>query len=151
METNLVVEGLKFMALGMGTVFLFLVIMIAMMILQAKVIQRFFPEPNEGSLPLPPAQQTQQSKNNKVAAIVAAIALHRRGRLRDSGEFSRCRPNCSKGVPFGALFVLEDSYPTYSEVRASCWYPVQAAAPRPIAESGLCRRDNRPHPLHAHW
>ena len=74
MEANLVVEGLKFMALGMGTVFLFLVIMIVMMNLQAKVIQRFFPEPNEGSLPVPPAQQqTQQSKNNKVAAIVAAI------------------------------------------------------------------------------
>ena len=73
MEANLVVEGLKFMALGMGTVFLFLVIMIFFMIVQAKIIHRFFPEPNEGALPVPNAQQTQQSKTNKVAAIIAAI------------------------------------------------------------------------------
>lgn len=73
METNLVLEGLKFMALGMGTVFLFLVIMIGFMILQAKIIRRFFPEPNQGAVPVKTPQQTQQSKNNKVAAIVAAI------------------------------------------------------------------------------
>jgi oxaloacetate decarboxylase gamma subunit len=72
MEANLVVEGLKFMALGMGTVFTFLVIMIGFMKLQAKIIHKCFPEPNENtSVPLP--QQTQQSKTNKVAAIVAAI------------------------------------------------------------------------------
>ena len=73
MEANLVGEGLKFMVLGMGTVFLFLVVMILMMNLQAKIIHRFFPEPNEGAVPAPSAAQTQQSKNNKVAAIVAAI------------------------------------------------------------------------------
>lgn len=73
MEANLVVEGLKFMLLGMGTVFLFLVIMIVAMNLQAKILHKFFPEPNEGAVPVPSAQQTQQSKNNKVAAIVAAI------------------------------------------------------------------------------
>jgi len=73
MEANLVVEGLKFMVLGMGTVFLFLVIMIAMMNLQAKIIHRLFPEPNEAAAAAPSAVQTQQSKNNKVAAIVAAI------------------------------------------------------------------------------
>jgi oxaloacetate decarboxylase gamma subunit len=73
MEANLVVEGLKFMFLGMGTVYLFLVIMIVAMNLQAKILHRFFPEPNEGAVPAPTAQPAQQSKNNKVAAIVAAI------------------------------------------------------------------------------
>jgi len=73
METNLVVEGLKFMFLGMGTVFLFLVVMILLMNLQAKVIKCMFPEPNKGSVPVSAAAKTQQSKNNKVAAIVAAI------------------------------------------------------------------------------
>ncbi len=73
MEANLVAEGVKFMFLGMGTVFLFLVIMIIAMTLQAKIIQRFFPEPNQGSVPAAPAQNAQQKKNNKVAAIVAAI------------------------------------------------------------------------------
>jgi oxaloacetate decarboxylase gamma subunit len=73
MEANLVVEGFKFMALGMGTVFMFLLVMIFMMQLQAKLIHRFFPEPNESAVPVPTAQQTQENKNNKVAAIVAAI------------------------------------------------------------------------------
>ncbi len=73
METNLVVEGLKFMILGMGTVFLFLIVMILMMELQKRIIQRCFPEPNQGSVPLPSAQQQRQGKANKVAAIVAAI------------------------------------------------------------------------------
>ena len=72
METNLVVEGLKFMILGMGTVFLFLIVMILMMELQKRIIQRLFPEPSTVA-PTAPAKQTQQSKNNKVAAIVAAI------------------------------------------------------------------------------
>ena len=73
MEANLVAEGLKFMLLGMGTVFLFLVIMILMMYAQEKVIKRLFPEPNEGAVPVSSAAQTQQSKKNIVAAIVAAI------------------------------------------------------------------------------
>lgn len=73
MEANLLMEGVKFMFLGMGTVFVFLIVMIVMMNLQAKIIHRFFPEPNEGAVPVPSAKQTQQSKNNKVAAIVAAI------------------------------------------------------------------------------
>ena len=61
------------MALGMGTVFTFLVIMIGFMKLQAKIIHKCFPEPNENtSVPLP-QQQTAQSKKNKVAAIMAAI------------------------------------------------------------------------------
>jgi oxaloacetate decarboxylase gamma subunit len=79
METNLVMEGLKFMALGMGTVFLFLIIMIAFMMLQARIIRRCFPEPNqEGgaacSVSTPVSTPTvQDKKTNKVAAIVAAI------------------------------------------------------------------------------
>jgi len=72
METNLVAEGVKFMFLGMGTVYVFLAIMILAMYIQAKIIRKCFPEPNQGSVPVPP-RQSQQSKNNKVAAIVAAI------------------------------------------------------------------------------
>ena len=42
METNLIVEGFKFMGLGMGTVFLFLIVMIFAMNLMSKVLNRFF-------------------------------------------------------------------------------------------------------------
>lgn len=74
MEMNSVVEGLKIMLLGMGTVFAFLVVMIVMMNVMSKVIHRFFPEPNDADNSATPVQ-----KNNakKIAAITAAIIHHR--------------------------------------------------------------------------
>lgn len=79
METNLVMEGFKFMALGMGTVFLFLTILIFMMNAMSSILQKYFPEPQlEKASPTP--QQTDADKNKKViAAITAAIAHHRQG------------------------------------------------------------------------
>ena len=73
METNLIVEGFKFMALGMGTVFLFLIIMILSMNAMAYIIDRFFPEPQ--AAPAAPAQD----KKKIIAAITAAIKHHREG------------------------------------------------------------------------
>ena len=76
METNLVLEGFKFMGLGMGTVFLFLVIMIIMMNLMSIIINKFFPEPK----PSESRAGNTQNKNKKVvAAITAAIKHHREG------------------------------------------------------------------------
>ena len=74
METNLVLEGFKFMGLGMGTVFLFLIIMILSMNAMAAIIHRFFPEPQLNAA-------TNVKKDNKkiVAAITAAIKHHREG------------------------------------------------------------------------
>jgi len=76
METNLVLEGVKFMFLGMGTVFAFLVIMIACMNIMSSVIHKYFPEPQAGA----DVSTTGAQKDNKkiVAAITAAIAHHRR-------------------------------------------------------------------------
>jgi len=68
-------EGFKFMGLGMGTVFLFLIIMIGCMNIMSAIIDRFFPEPktNVG------AATTSAPKDNKkvIAAITAAIKHHR--------------------------------------------------------------------------
>jgi oxaloacetate decarboxylase gamma subunit len=77
METNLVIEGLKFMFLGMGTVFTFLIIMIMCMNLMSYVIHKFFPEPQASAQ----TQQSggQQDKKKIVAAITAAIIHHRQG------------------------------------------------------------------------
>ena len=74
METNLVLEGFKFMGLGMGTVFAFLIIMIVCMNIMSKLIHRFFPEPQASATPSAPAQQ---DNKKVVAAITAAIAHHR--------------------------------------------------------------------------
>jgi len=70
MEVNLVEEALKFMLLGMGTVFVFLGIMIVAMNMQTAFVEKFLPDdPKEPdvivSAPL--------DKKNKVAAIIAAI------------------------------------------------------------------------------
>jgi oxaloacetate decarboxylase gamma subunit len=75
METNLVVEGVKFMFLGMGTVFLFLIIMITCMNIMAYLVGRFFPEPQVK----PETQDAISKRDNKkvVAAITAAIMHHR--------------------------------------------------------------------------
>jgi len=75
METNLIVEGFKFMGLGIGTVFLFLIVMIFSMNIMSKVIHTFFPEPEVTATP------SAAPKDNKkvIAAVTAAIKHHRQG------------------------------------------------------------------------
>ncbi|OHE06733.1 MAG: pyruvate carboxylase [Sulfurimonas sp. RIFOXYD12_FULL_33_39] len=78
METNLVVEGFKFLVIGMGTVFLFLAFMIFMMGIMSNIVHKFFPEVQPKSVSS--AQNTQDAQNNQkkiVAAITAAIKHHR--------------------------------------------------------------------------
>lgn len=77
MEVNLVMEGFKFMMLGMGIVFLFLILMIIAMNVMSKIILRYFPEPHAAPTPASsgvsaPAGDTLK----KVAAIAAAIHHH---------------------------------------------------------------------------
>ncbi len=76
METNLVVEGLKFMALGMGTVFSFLIILIAVMYTMSAIVHKFFPEPQPN---LDAPQAGVQDNKKVIAAISAAITHHREG------------------------------------------------------------------------
>jgi oxaloacetate decarboxylase gamma subunit len=75
-ETNLIVEGFKFMGLGMGTVFLFLIVMIFSMNIMSKVLNKFFPEvqPDLGTRP-----NLKQDNKKSIAAITAAIKHHREG------------------------------------------------------------------------
>jgi len=77
MDTNLVVEGIKFMFLGMGTVFAFLVIMIVCMNIMSSTIHKYFPEP-QASADTPTTAGAQKDNKKIVAAITAAIAHHRR-------------------------------------------------------------------------
>jgi len=71
METNLILEGLKFMALGMGTVFLFLIVLIILMNAMSKIIHKYFPEVQVPQTPAP------QDNKKVIAAISAAISHHR--------------------------------------------------------------------------
>ncbi|MEA3371469.1 MAG: OadG family protein [Campylobacterota bacterium] len=75
METNLILEGFKFMGLGMGIVFTFLIVLIISMNILSIVTHKFFPEPQPSETP------PEAPKDNKkvIAAITAAIAHHRQG------------------------------------------------------------------------
>jgi len=77
METNLIMEGLKFMVLGMGTVFAFLTIMIIVINIMSYVVNKFFPEPQASDETSSTANKTDNKK--VVAAITAAITHHRQG------------------------------------------------------------------------
>ena len=73
-ETNLIIEGFKFMGLGMGTVFLFLIVMIGSMNVMSYVVHRFFPEPQPSATPPAPPED-----NKKVIAAITAAIKHHRG------------------------------------------------------------------------
>jgi len=76
METNLIVEGFKFMGLGMGTVFVFLIIMIASMNVMSVIVHKFFPEPTPE---INPSVAPTQDNQKVVAAITAVITHNRQG------------------------------------------------------------------------
>ncbi len=77
METNLILEGFKFMGLGMGTVFAFLIIMILSINIMASVLHKFFPEPQANTTT--PSTDTKNDNSKVIAAISAAITHHREG------------------------------------------------------------------------
>lgn len=79
MEINLVVEGLKFMVLGMVAVFLFLMLMVIVLNLQAKIIAKYFPQKSAENTSSG-ASQAKSTNNNGalVAAITAAITEYRK-------------------------------------------------------------------------
>ena len=66
METSLLNQGLELMLVGMGTVFVFLTLLVIAMSLMAAVVKRSTPS------------ATEAVSDEEVAAITAAIAQHRR-------------------------------------------------------------------------
>jgi len=79
MEPNIVAEGLKFMILGMGIVFVFLYFMILVLKFQAKLIAKYFPDKKIPTTPQKTQTDTPDTsdKSKKVAAAIAAIAHHK--------------------------------------------------------------------------
>ncbi|MCB4742982.1 MAG: OadG family protein [Sulfurovum sp.] len=81
MEYSLVGEALKFMMLGMLIVFIFLLVLVQVMKLQAKIINKYFlektPEVSTSSL-----QSDQTQDTHHIAAIVATIAEFRKDKYK---------------------------------------------------------------------
>jgi oxaloacetate decarboxylase gamma subunit len=83
MEVNLVSEGLKFMVLGMTTVFLFLLLLIWVLKLQAKLVQKYFPQKMSTATKAAAAASTAATTGKDddaevIAAITAAITDYRK-------------------------------------------------------------------------
>jgi oxaloacetate decarboxylase gamma subunit len=73
MDINLVAEGLKFMVLGMGVVFIFLALLVQMMKWQAALIAKYF----SPQTPPPSVYTPADDEKARVAAIIAAVTEYR--------------------------------------------------------------------------
>ena len=67
MANGLINEGLTLMLVGMGTVFVFLTVLVAATTLMSRLVNRSQPGPTAGG-----------DSDEEIAAIAAAIAAHRR-------------------------------------------------------------------------
>jgi oxaloacetate decarboxylase gamma subunit len=66
MQNELISEGLTLMLAGMGTVFVFLTVLVIAMTLMSRLVARFQPRPVAAG-----------PSDDEVAAIAAAVAQHR--------------------------------------------------------------------------
>ncbi|RUM65481.1 MAG: sodium pump decarboxylase subunit gamma [Sulfurospirillum sp.] len=80
MDANMTIEGLKYMVLGMTTVFLFLILLIYILKLQAKLLTKFFPTKSAGVTSVPPvAAASGEEEEEIIAVITAAITEYKKG------------------------------------------------------------------------
>jgi len=81
MDVNMTLEGLKYMVLGMTTVFLFLLLMIYVLKLQTKLLNKFFPPKTASVAPVRPSAPSVASTEEEetIAAITAAITEFKKG------------------------------------------------------------------------
>jgi len=77
METNLIMEAAKFMVLGMGVVFSFLIILIFVLKAQGALFSKYFPAQDNTKKTSNPQTSSAKSNTAKVAAITAAVQHHR--------------------------------------------------------------------------
>ncbi len=75
MELNSIVDAIKAMVLGMGTVFLFLSLMVFILNIQAKIISKYFPDKPK------PIKESNSNDNEDeiIAVITSAIMKFRSG------------------------------------------------------------------------
>jgi len=75
MEVHLVAEALKFMLLGMGVVFVFLLLLVQVMRWQQAIVAKYIkPKPK----PTPVYVPQQDDESARVAAIIAAVTEYRK-------------------------------------------------------------------------
>ena len=79
MEVNMISEAIKYMFLGMTTVFLFLILLIFVLKLQAKLLNKFFPLKKPVSVaPVKPIITASEDEET-IAVLTAAITEFKKG------------------------------------------------------------------------
>ncbi len=78
METDLVLESLKFMALGMGIVFLFLYTLVLLMQLQAFIVGKFFSNDKDSGGTTGSKSSNEIDEKRRIAAIIGAVMQHKK-------------------------------------------------------------------------
>ncbi len=78
MQQTLIEQGIELMAFGMGTVFVFLAVLVVVTMTLSTVVQKFFPEaPKPATRPTTPRPQPANNDEQLVAVITAAVHKHR--------------------------------------------------------------------------
>lgn len=79
MQQSLLEQGLDLLIYGMGTVFVFLTILVGCTLLMSQVVRRVFPEaPEVEKVPMPSAGAPTKPVSPRILAVIeAAIHMHR--------------------------------------------------------------------------
>ncbi len=77
-DATLVEEGLKFLVLGMTTVYAFLYLMVIVLKIESKIVKKYFPSAKKISPPCKKSKTQTANEDEMVAAITAAIIEHRK-------------------------------------------------------------------------
>lgn len=80
MKGDIVAQGIELMLYGMGTVVIFLTLLVITTTLMSRGVSRFFPEPQAGAQVA--AQKAAGDDSQLVAVISAAIHQHRSNKRR---------------------------------------------------------------------
>ncbi len=74
----LIEEGVKFLVLGMTTVYIFLYLMVVILKIESKIVQKYFPSAKKTPPPIKTSQKKVSNDDEIVAAITAAIIEHKK-------------------------------------------------------------------------
>ncbi len=86
MSASIVEQGVELMLFGMGTVIVFLGLLVLATTVMSRLVSRYFPEPEPAPAPAPVrvAGPTSASPDDEVVAVIsAAIHQHRNRRRQD--------------------------------------------------------------------
>lgn len=77
MQDNLMQQGIELMIYGMGTVFVFLAVLIVVTTTMSKIVQRFFPDAPEPVLTTTPRSAPVAAENDEQLLAVITAAVHK--------------------------------------------------------------------------